>query len=58
MRFFMSVCVSVCLSVCPVHDLTFESLDLELGAPAVPGTKTVPSGMPGTQTAGGLTIAV
>jgi len=30
------------VSVCPVRDLTFESLDLEFGAPAVPGTKTVP----------------
>ena len=51
---FGHVCLCVCMSVsvCPVRDLIFESLDLELGAPAVPGTKTDPSGMPGTRTVG------
>ena len=41
---FDRVCLCFCmsLSVCPVCDLTFESLELELGAPAVPRTKTVP----------------
>jgi len=36
----------ISVSVCPVHDLTFENFDLELGAcvPAVPGTITALSG--------------
>ena len=51
---FGRVCLCICMSVsvCPVRDLTFESLDLELGAPAGPETKSVPSEMPGTRTVG------
>ena len=43
---FGRICLCICMSVsvCPFRDLTFESFDLEIGAPAVPGKNRPPRG--------------